>query len=135
LLFHQQYPTQMCGKVTTRTAPADTVPTVTRLAPEPRGKGVSASIRRRRGWMEGMVNRCELSIHVVMSTKPKMLPGLSQKALERVQGRDNTLSWTTNAPGGQRAPHPCVSTLRNVASPYCSSTRGRQAARPTNSGD
>src|SRR5215471_14379221 len=32
---HQQYPTQMCGKVTTRTEPADTVPTVTRLAPEP----------------------------------------------------------------------------------------------------
>ena len=29
LLFHQQYPTQMCGKVTTRTEPADTVPTVT----------------------------------------------------------------------------------------------------------
>jgi hypothetical protein len=29
LLFHQQYPTTMCGKVTTRTAPADTVPTVT----------------------------------------------------------------------------------------------------------
>src|SRR5436853_116739 len=30
LLFHQQYPTQMCGKVTTRTEPADMVPTVTR---------------------------------------------------------------------------------------------------------
>ena len=29
LLFHQQDPTQMCGKVTTCTAPADTVPTVT----------------------------------------------------------------------------------------------------------
>jgi hypothetical protein len=29
LLCHQQDPTQMCGKVTTRTAPADTVPTVT----------------------------------------------------------------------------------------------------------
>jgi hypothetical protein len=28
LLFHQQYPTQMCGKVTPRTEPADTVPTV-----------------------------------------------------------------------------------------------------------
>ena len=29
--------------------------------------------------MHGMVNTCELSINVVMSTKPKMLPGLSQK--------------------------------------------------------
>src|SRR5215831_11847013 len=79
LLFHQQYPTQMCGKVTTRTEPADTVPTVIRLAPEPRGNGVSASIRRRRGWMDGMVNTCELSINVVMSNEPKMLPGLGQK--------------------------------------------------------
>ena len=29
--------------------------------------------------MDGMVNTCELSINVVMSTKPKMLTGLSQK--------------------------------------------------------
>ena len=72
--------------------------------------------------MDGMVNTCELSINVVMSDKPKMLLGLSQKALERVQSLDNTLSWTSNAPGGQRAPHPFVSTLRNVVSPYCSST-------------
>jgi len=49
--------------------------------------------------MEGMVSICELSINVVMSNKPKMLTGLSQKALERVQGLDNTLSWTRNAPG------------------------------------
>ena len=71
--------------------------------------------------MEGMVNRCELSLNVVMSTKPKMLLGLSQKALERVQSLDNTLSWTPNAPGGQRAPNPFGSTLRNVVSPYCPS--------------
>src|SRR5262245_39758891 len=82
--------------------------------------------------MDGMVNTCELSINVVMSNKPKMLTGLSQKALERVQGLDNTLAWTSNAPGEQRAPNPFVSTLRNVVSPYCSSTRGRKAARPTN---
>ena len=29
--------------------------------------------------MHGMVNTGELLINVVMSTKPKMLPGLSQK--------------------------------------------------------
>ena len=29
--------------------------------------------------MDGMVNTCELSINVVMSDKPKMLTGLSQK--------------------------------------------------------
>ena len=125
----------MCGKVTTRTEPADTVPTVTRLAPEPRGDGVSASIRWRRGWMEGMVNACELSINVVMSSKPKMLLGLSQKALEWVQSLDNTLSWTANAPGGQRAPNPSLSTVRNVVSPYRSfRKKGREAVKSTNGG-
>jgi hypothetical protein len=82
--------------------------------------------------MDGMVNTCELSINVVMSDKPKMLLGLSQKVLERVQSLDNTLSWTANAPGGQRAPHPFVSTLWNVVSPYCSFVKGRKAVRSTN---
>ncbi len=77
---------------------------------------------------------CELSINVVMSNKPKMLTGLSQKALERGQSLDNTLSWTSNAPGEQRAPHPCVSTLWNVVSPYRSFLQGRKAIRPTNGG-
>ena len=72
--------------------------------------------------MEGMVNTCELLLNVVMSTEPKMLTGLRQKALERVQGLDNTLSWTPNAPGGERAPHPFGSTLRNVVRPYGPST-------------
>src|SRR4029453_5733714 len=84
--------------------------------------------------MNGMVNTCELSINVVMSTKPKVVRGLSQKALERVQSLDNTLSWTPNAPGGQRAPNPSVSTLRNVVSPYCSCRTGREAARSTDGG-
>src|SRR5262244_459439 len=51
LLFHQQYPTRMCGKVTFCTEPSDTVPTVTRLAPEPRGNGISANIKQRRNWL------------------------------------------------------------------------------------
>ena len=55
--------------------------------------------------MDGMVNTRELSLNVVMSTKPKMLTGLSQKALEWVQGLENTLSWTPNTPGGERAPN------------------------------
>ena len=85
--------------------------------------------------MEGMVNRCELSINVVMSNKPKMLTGLSQKALERVQGLDNILSWTPNAPGGEKAPHPSVSTLWNVVSPYRSCRKtGKKAVRPTDGG-
>ena len=81
------------------------------------------------------MNTCELSINVVMSTKPKMLTGLRQKALERVQGLDNTLSWIPNAPGGERAPHPCVSTLWNVVSSYRSfRKKGREAVRSTNGG-
>src|SRR5262252_8685028 len=85
--------------------------------------------------MEGMVNTCELSLNVAMSTKPKMLTGLRQKALEWVQGLDNTLSWTRNAPGGERAPNPFGSTLRNVVSPYRSRRKrhvtGKKAVRPT----
>ena len=79
--------------------------------------------------MDAMVNTCELSINVVMSDKPKMLTGLSQKALERVQSLDNTLSWTSNATGGERAPNPFVSILRNVVSPYrsCKGREGRKA--------
>ena len=85
--------------------------------------------------MDGMVNIGELSLNVVMSDKPKMLRGLSQKALERVQGLDNILSWTPNATGGQRAPNPFVSTLWNVVSPYRSFRKeGREAVRPTNDG-
>src|SRR6266446_1567100 len=78
LLFHQQYPTRYGSKVTRCQMPSDTGPTVIRLAPEPRGNGVSASIKRRWAWMDGMVNTCELSINVVKSDKPKMLIGLSQ---------------------------------------------------------
>ena len=85
--------------------------------------------------MDGMVNTRELSINVVMSDKPKMLLGLSQKALERVQSLDNTLSWTANAPGEQRAPNPFLSTLRNVVSPYRSfRKKGRKVVRPTQGG-
>jgi hypothetical protein len=80
-LFHQQYPTRYGSKVTRCRKPSDSVPTVCGLAPELRRDGVSASIRRRRGWMDGMVNTCELLINVVKKDKPKMLPGLGQKAL------------------------------------------------------
>src|SRR6266699_4430761 len=79
LLCHQQYPTWYGSKVTRCQMPTNRVSTVIRLTPEPRGNGVSASIRRRWGWMDGMVNTGELSINVVKSDKPKMLTGLSQK--------------------------------------------------------
>ncbi len=78
------------------------------------------------------MHTCARSLNVVMSTKPKMLRGLSHKALEWVQGLEHTLSWTPNAPGGERAPHPFGSTLRNVVSPYRSCRKtGKKAVRPT----
>ena len=78
LLFHQQYPTWYGSKVTRGQMPTDKAPTVTRLTPEPRGKGVSASIKRSWGRMDGMVHTRKLSINVVKSDKPKVLTGLSQ---------------------------------------------------------
>src|SRR5213594_3841298 len=78
LLCHQQYPTWYGSKVPRCQMPTDRVPTVTRLAPEPRGDGVSASIRRRWGWMDGRVHRRELLVNVVIQDKPKVLRGLSQ---------------------------------------------------------
>ena len=52
LLFHQQDPTQMCGKVDPYSACGHGTHSHG-LAPEPCGNGVSASIRRRRGWLMG----------------------------------------------------------------------------------
>src|SRR5215471_3562580 len=65
LLFHQQYPTRYGSKVTRCRMPSDKTPTVTRLASAPRGNDVSASTRRRWGWMHGMVNTCELFCAVI----------------------------------------------------------------------
>jgi hypothetical protein len=81
--------------------------------------------------MDGRVNIGELSINVVRRNKPKMLRGLSQNGTVAGTGFLHTLSWTPNATGKQRAPHPSLSTLWNVVSPYCSLSRGRKAARPT----
>jgi hypothetical protein len=46
-----------------------------------------------------------------------------------------TLSWTSNATGGQRAPNPSLSTLWNVVSPYRSFRKeGRKVVRSTDGG-
>jgi hypothetical protein len=47
-----------------------------------------------------MVSRCERLINVVKKNKPKMLRGLSQKALWRVKGLNHPLSWAKDATGG-----------------------------------
>ena len=43
------------------------------LAPEPCGNGVSASIRRRRGWLDGMGNTCARSISRPLCLAPRVL--------------------------------------------------------------
>ena len=63
-----------------------------------------------------MANLGERSVNIVTENKPKMLQGLGQQALSWVQGLSTTLSWTPNTTGGQRAPNPFVSTVRNVVS-------------------
>ncbi len=73
-------------------------PTVVRRAPNPRGAGVTASIRRRGARVQGMVSICELSINTVKTDQPKMLTGWSQKALWRVQGLEHLLSWAATPP-------------------------------------
>ena len=48
-LSQQRYPTEMCGKVTTRTEPLDNGPPVSRLASKPCGDAVSVSTETERG--------------------------------------------------------------------------------------
>jgi len=52
-LSHQRYPTEMCRKVTTCTAPPDNAPTAPGLASQPRGADVSVSTETETGlgWM------------------------------------------------------------------------------------
>ncbi len=46
-----------------------------------------------------MVNTSKCSINVVTQNKPKMLTGLSQKALWREEAFCTAPSWTPNATG------------------------------------
>ena len=79
-----------------------------------------------------MVNPCELSLNVVRLDKPKMLSGLSQKAMQRVQRLNNPLGWAENAAGEEREPKPIRSVQRNTVSPYRSPSRvGELQSRPT----
>ena len=76
----------------------------------------------------------KLSINVVTSNKPKMLGGLAQNGKAAGTGICLFPVMDTQAVGGQRAPNPFVSILRNVVSPYRSPrriTRGRDAVRQT----
>src|SRR5436853_3299889 len=54
---------------------------------------------------------------VVKSNKPKMLPGLSQKATWRAQGFHRPLAWVENAIGVQREPTPIRPFQRTTESP------------------
>ena len=82
--------------------------------------------------MHDTVHTRALVINVVNANKPKMLRGLSPKALSGEQGFPRTLAWPYTPPGGKSAPHPCLSTVWNVGSPSRPlREQGRQAARST----
>jgi hypothetical protein len=77
---------------------------------------------------DGMANRCELLLNVVKRNKPKMLRGLSQKALWAGRETDpSSLADNTATGGGSRA-YPILACMRNVVSPSCAQS-GKQAAR------
>lgn len=72
-----------------------------------------------------MVNIRKCLINVVTGNKPKMLTGLSQKALWRVEAILEALSWTLDATGEWSGPNPSLLSRQNTVSPI-SSVRGRQ---------
>jgi hypothetical protein len=59
--------------ITNRLKPSDNEPTIERLASEPRGDGVSASIRWRGARVDSKVRTHKLSLSVVMPREQKML--------------------------------------------------------------
>src|SRR5215467_13308035 len=72
-----------------------------------------------------MVNRGERLINVVRVNKPKMLTGLSQKALRWVEEVPFLLSWTHKHRRRRERTCPIRLSLRNMVSPSFS-LRGRQ---------
>jgi putative transposase len=79
---HWQYPMGKCGKETRRMKHPDNGSLVERLTTDPRGEVVFCEHQRgRRARVDRMVSKCEVLINVVSTNKPKMLSGLSQKAV------------------------------------------------------
>ena len=82
---HRQYPMGKCGKVTNRMKHPDNGSSVERTGNQPAREG---SLCKHQGGggarVDRMVSKCELSINVVSRNKPKMLIGLSQKAMWQV---------------------------------------------------
>jgi hypothetical protein len=74
--------------------------------------------------VNGKVSICEFSINIVSRDKPKMLRGLSQKALWEVLGLRNPLAWARIPTGEERGPKPFWSIQRNAVSLYRSPHSG-----------
>src|SRR5712692_4791637 len=68
------------------------------------------------GWTARLAH-ANSRLSVVKSNKPKMLPGLGQKATRQVQRFHCPLAWALNAVGAQREPKPIRSLQRNTVSP------------------
>jgi hypothetical protein len=82
--------------------------------------------------MDGMVNTCELSINVVMSTKPKMLPGLRQKGTGAGTGSREYPVMATQRSRRRESPSPVrVNRVERGKPVVLLSQTGKKAVRPT----
>jgi hypothetical protein len=77
-----------------------------------------------------MVNTCERLINVVRVNKPKMLTGLSQKALRRVEEVPLLLSWTQKRRRRRKRTCPILLSLWNMVSPSLSHMGRQPQGRP-----
>src|SRR5215467_5720107 len=77
-----------------------------------------------------MVNRGERLINVVRVNKPKMLTGLSQKALRWVEELPFLLSWTHKRRRRRERTCPIRLSLRNMVSPSFSHMGRQPQGRP-----
>jgi hypothetical protein len=114
--------------------PTDTVPTVTRLTPEPRGNGVAASSRRRGGWLAGRVNTCERLLTVVQSDQPQMLRGLSQHGTVAGRGCRQSPSMDTQRYRRTESTSPVLGNLVERGKPVSLLPQGRSEGRQGNGG-
>src|SRR5262249_53696236 len=81
--------------------------------------------------MDGMVNTCELSINVVMSTEPKMLPGLGQKGTGAGIGSRSYPIMDIQRYRRRESTSPVLVNLVERGKPVSLLKTGKKAVRPT----
>ena len=82
--------------------------------------------------MDGMVNRCELSINVVTTSKPKMLRGLSQKGTVAGTGSQTYPVVDSQRYRRTESTSPVTVTLVERGKPVSFLLKGREGSRKAN---